>query len=86
MLKSKTLQMGGFYRESFVEYFLKIGGITENHKTFKGPYWEALVGPQFWRKLGSLNIQHVIITIKAEDDKFDEFLAEFRLNFLKAGG
>lgn len=28
--------MGGIYKEDFVEYFLKIGGRTEERETFKG--------------------------------------------------
>lgn len=86
MLKTKTLDMGGIYRKDFVEYFLKIGGRTYDQQSFKGYYWEAFVGPQTWRMLGSLRIQHVLITLNVDEDKFDEFLAEFRLNFLRAGG
>lgn len=86
MLKTKTLEMGGIYRKDFVEYFLKIGGKTEDQETFKGYYWEVLVGSETWRMLGSLRMQHVLITFNVEEDKFDDFLAEFRLNFLRAGG
>ncbi|MDV3428975.1 MAG: hypothetical protein LIR50_18445 [Bacillota bacterium] len=86
MIKTKTLEMGGIYRKDFIEYFLKIGGRTEDQVTFKGSYWEVLVGLQTWRMLGSLNIHHVLITFNVEEDKFDEFLAQFRLNFLRAGG
>jgi len=86
MLKTKTLEMGGIYRKEFIEYFLKIGGKTEDQETFKGCYWEVLVGSEAWRMHGSLRIHHVFITLNVEEDRFDEFLAEFRLNFLKAGG
>jgi len=86
MLKTKTLETGGIYREKLVEYFCKIGGRTKDQKTFKGSYWEVHLGSQTWRMLGSLNIQHVIVTFNVEEDKFDEFLAKYRLNFLKAGG
>jgi hypothetical protein len=86
MLKTKTLEMGGIFREDFVEYFLKIGGKTEDRETFKGYYWKVLVGSETWRTLGSLRICHVLITFKVEEDKLDDFLAEFRLNFLRAGG
>lgn len=86
MLKTKTLEMGGIYREDFVKYFLEIGGKTEDEKTFTGPYWEVIVGPQTWAKLGALNIQHASITFNIEEDRFDEFIAEFRLSFLRCGG
>jgi len=86
MLKTKTVEMGGIYREEFVRYFLKIGGKMENQEIFKGPYWNISVGPEIWRMLGSLRIHHVLITFNVEEDKFDQFLAEFRLNFLRAGG
>lgn len=86
MLKTKTLEMGGIYREDFIKYFLKIGGKTEDQETFKGSYWEVLVGSETWRMLGSLRIHHVLITFNVEEDKFDEFIAEFRFNFLRAGG
>jgi hypothetical protein len=78
--------MGGIYREKFVEYFLLIGGKTEDQTNFKGQYWEVMVGPQIWKMHGSLRIHHVLITFNVEENKFDEFLAEFRLNFLRAGG
>ncbi|MGE5627718.1 MAG: hypothetical protein ACM3X7_06315 [Solirubrobacterales bacterium] len=86
MLKTKTIEMGGIYRKDFVEYFLKIGGSTEDKKIFKGPYWEVFVGEEAWRMLGSLRIHHVLITFNVEEDKFDEFLAKFRFNFIRAGG
>ena len=86
MLKTKTLLMGGIYRESFIEYFLKIGGKAEGKEIFKGDYWKVKVGSETWEKIGSLRINHVLITFYVEEDKFDEFLAEFRLNFLRAGG
>lgn len=86
MLKTKALEMGGIYRDDFVEYFLKIGGTTEDQETFKGSYWEVLVGSQTSRMLGSLRIHHVLIIFNVEEDKFDGFLAQFRLNFLMAGG
>jgi hypothetical protein len=86
MLKNKTLEMGGIYRKDFVKYFLAIGGKTEDQETFKGSYWEVLVGSETWTMHGSLRIQHVVITINVEEDKFDEFIAKFYLTFLKAGG
>lgn len=86
MLKTKTLEMGGIYREDFVEYFLKIGGKSVDQETFKGHHWEVFVGPEIWRTLGSLSIHHVYITFIVEEDQFDDFLAEFHMNFLKAGG
>jgi len=86
MLKTKTLEMGGIYRRDFIKYFSEIGGKTEDQETFKGYYWEVMIGPQTWRMLGSLNIHHVLITFNVEEDKFNEFLAKFRLNFLRAGG
>jgi len=86
MLKTKTLEMGGISREDFIEYFLKIGGKAEDQATFIGHYWKVLVGPEDWNILGPLRIKHVLITFNVEEDKFDEFLQEFRLNFLNAGG
>jgi len=86
MVKSKTLETNGIYRKDFVEYFLKIGGKTEDQKTFKGSYWEALVGPESQKMLGSLKIHQVLITLNIEEDRFDEFLAKFHKSFLRAGG
>ncbi|WPC39518.1 hypothetical protein [Clostridium sp. JS66] len=86
MLKNKNLQMGGIYREDFIKYFLEIGGMRESEQIFKGEYWKVDVGSQTWKKLGALKIQHVLIKLSVEEDKFDDFLAEFRLNFLRAGG
>lgn len=86
MTKTKILEVGEINRKDFVEYFLKIGGVTEDKETFKGPYWEAIVGPQTWTKLGVLNIQRILITFNIEEDKFDDFIAAFRLNFLRCGG
>lgn len=86
MIKTKTLEMGGIFREELVAYFLKIGGRTEDRETFKGNNWEVQVGPEIWRKRGSLSLNHVSVTINVEEDNFDEFLAKFHLNFLKAGG
>lgn len=86
MLKTKTLEMGGIYRKDFVEYFLRIGGATEDQVTFTGDYWEVFVGEEIWRMLGSLRIHHVLITFNVDEDKFDEFLGKFRFNFIRAGG
>lgn len=86
MLKTKTLEMGGIYRKDFVKYFLAIGGKTEDQETFKGSYWEVLVGSETWTMHGSLRIQHIVITINVEEEKFDEFIAKFNLTFIRAGG
>lgn len=86
MFITKTLEMGGTKREEFIKYFLKIGGQAEDQETFKGDYWEAQIGPNDWRTLGSFKICKVLVTLKIEEEKFDEFLAQFRINFLKAGG
>lgn len=86
MLKTTTLDMGGVYRDDFVKYFLHIGGKTEDQQKFKGSFWEVIVGPDAWKRLGSLRMNHVLVTLSAEEEKYDEFLAEFHLNFLKAGG
>jgi hypothetical protein len=86
MLKNKTLEMGGIYRKDFVKYFLAIGGKTEDQETFKGSYWEVLVGSETLTMHGSLRIQHIVITINVEEEKFDEFIAKFNLTFIRAGG
>lgn len=86
MIVTKTLEMGGIYRKDFIEYFLKIGGKTEDQETIKGYCWEVLVGPETCRMLGSIRIPQVLITFNVEEDKFDDFLAKFRLNFLRGGG
>lgn len=86
MIKTKTLEMGGIYREDFIEYFFKIGGNTKDQETFTGDYWEVFIGEQTWQDLGALKINHVLITFNVKEDKFDEFLAKFRFNFIRAGG
>lgn len=86
MLKTKTLKLGEIGRKELVEYFLKIGGITEDEKVFIGPYWEVTVGPQTWTKFSSLTIRHILITISVEDKMYDDFIAAFNLNFLRCGG
>lgn len=86
MLKSKTLDMGGINRTDFTSYFLKIGGKTEDQATFKGSYWEVVVGPEKPAKLGRFNINRVLITFHVEEDTFDDFMAKFNINFLRAGG
>lgn len=85
-MKSITLQMGGISRKYFVKYFLRIGGITEDLATFAGDRWQVQVGPEEWKGLGSIKLNYVFITFNVDEDRFDEFLAAFRLNFLKAGG
>ena len=86
MLKTKTLEMGGIYRDDFIKYFLKIGGFAEDQETIKGSFWNVKVGAENWTMVGSLRIHYVFVTFNVEEVKFDEFLAKFRLNFLKAGG
>lgn len=86
MLKTKTLRIGEITRKELVDYFLKIGGKTEDEETFKGPYWEVIVGFQEWTKFGSLNIKHILITFNIDENKLDDFIAAFNLNFLRCGG
>lgn len=86
MSKTKALKMGEIDRKELVKYFIEIGDITEDLEIFKGPYWEVIVGPQTWAKLGALNIQNVLITFNIKEDKFDDFIDAFRLNFLRCGG
>lgn len=86
MIVTKTLEMGGIYREDFIKYFLSIGGKTENQEVFKGPYWEVEVGYEVWSMMGSLKLHHTLITFHVEEDKFEEFISKFRLNFLRCGG
>ena len=78
--------MGEINRKELVEYFLKFGGTTEDEKTFKGPYWEVIVGPQTWTTFNVLKIRHVLITFNIQEDKFDDFIDAFHLNFLRCGG
>lgn len=86
MLKTQTFKMGEINRNELVEYFFKIGGATEDEETFKGPYWEVIVGPLIWTEYKMLKIRHVSITFNIEEDKFDDFIAAFHLNFLRCGG
>jgi len=86
MLKTKTIKMGEINRKELVEYFLKFGGTTEDEETFKGPYWEVIVGPRTWTTFNVLKIRHVLITFNIQEDKFDDFIAAFHLNFLRCGG
>lgn len=86
MLKSKTLDMGGINRTDFISYFLKIGGQTEDQETYKGVYWEVVVGQENPAKLGPFSINRVLITFHVEENMFDEFMARFNMNFLRAGG
>lgn len=86
MKKTITLEMGGIFRKYLVEYFLAIGGKTEDQEMYAGDYWNVQIGPEVWRSLGSIHLNHVSVTINVEEDKFDEFLAKFRLRFLQAGG
>ena len=86
MIKTEILNMGEINPKELVEYFLKIGGKSSDNKMFKGPFWEVVVGPETWTKYSSITIQHVLITFKIEEDKFDDFMAAFRLNFLRCGG
>ncbi|MEL7647653.1 MAG: hypothetical protein AAGU76_06140 [Sedimentibacter sp.] len=85
-IKNVQMKMGEINRSELVEYFLKIGGETEDEETFKGPHWEVTVGPQILTRFGALNIRHVLISIKAEDNAFDDFMERFNLNFLRCGG
>lgn len=86
MAKTKTLKMGEINRTEFVKYFREIGGSTEDEEIFKGPYWEVIVGPQTWTRLGALNILNVLITFNINEDKFDDFVDAFQLIFLRCGG
>jgi hypothetical protein len=83
---TKTYDMGGTYRDEFVKYFLEIGGGTDDQVVFKGQYWEARVGSDILKPMGSLKINHVMVTFRVEEEKFDEFLARFHQRFLRAGG
>jgi hypothetical protein len=85
-IKTLSIKFGGINRNEFIEYFLKIGGTSENDEKIKGSFWEANVGPHTPAKFKSLKIQNVLVTITAEDDKFDDFIAAFQLNFLRCGG
>jgi hypothetical protein len=84
-MKSTTLDMGGIARADFIRYFLQIGE-TADQETFTGEYWKAQVGPEIFGMLGIMRIPRVTITISVDEDRFDDFLAEFRLRFLRAGG
>ncbi|MFA9423005.1 MAG: hypothetical protein ACERLG_05480 [Sedimentibacter sp.] len=86
MIKTTIQNMGEINPKDLAEYFLKIGGKTEDEKTFKGPYWEIIIGPETWTKYSSLKIQHILITFNIEEDKFESFMDAFNLNFLRCGG
>lgn len=85
-IKTISIKFGGIRRNEFIEYFLKIGGTLEDDEKIKGPFWEATVGPHTSAKFKSLSIQNVLVSIAVEDDKFDNFIAAFQLNFLRCGG
>ena len=86
MIKTQTLEMRGIYRRDFIKYFLKIGNKSIEDKVFKGDYWEVSLSEQTWINVGSLKIQRTFITFNVEEKYFDEFLATFRINFLRCGG
>lgn len=86
MVRTKTLKMGEINRKDIVEYFLKIGGTTEDEETFKGHFWEVTVGPQTSMKFNVLNIRNILVTFKIEEKEFDDFISAFNLSFLRGGG
>lgn len=85
-IKTISIKFGGIRRNEFIEYFLKNGGTLEDDEKIKGPFWVATVGPNTPAKFKSLRIQNVLVSIAVEDDKFDDFIAAFQLNFLRCGG
>ncbi len=44
------------------------------------------VGPYTMTELKALKIKNVLVSISVEDEKFDDFMAAFQLNFLRCGG
>lgn len=85
-IKTKTLTFGEINRNEFVEYFLKIGGRTNNDEIYIGPYWEVMISPQTLVKYKSIAIKRVVITFNIFEDRFDEFMDAFNLAFLRCGG
>lgn len=86
MRKEETLEMRGIYRRDFVKYFIELCKESINDSFFEGDNWEVYLSEQTWINIGSLRIQRTYITFKVEEEYFDEFLAAFRLSFLRSGG
>lgn len=84
--KTKTLEMRGIHQRYFAEYFISIEGKASHQWEFIGPYWEVELEEEQWHTLGALKIPSTKLTFHVEEDHFDEFIATFRLKFLRCGG
>lgn len=67
------------------EYLIEMGGKSINEKQVQGPGWRVDMSRMEPFRLGSLSVGQTRLEIQIEDDKVDDFLAQFGEKTLRAG-
>jgi len=84
-LNKKIFQMRGTKKDNFVEYFLEQGAVQE-HNCFATARWTAQIIKVQEVKLGSLRLPEVVIEMTWDETADEQFLVDFQMAFLTAGG
>jgi hypothetical protein len=83
---TQTLEMRGFKRPIFLEYFLTQGGILIDWDLIQGPDWVVRLAAEREIILGTLSLPVVFVTFEAPGEIALNLIQEFRMRFLSAGG
>lgn len=83
---TQTLEMRGQKRQTFLDYFLSLGGRQTSSEHIKGPNWEIQLTEEQTINLGSIPLPVVQVTFKADEEAVLNMVQAFRFRFLSAGG
>ncbi|AFQ42266.1 hypothetical protein [Desulfosporosinus meridiei] len=85
-VKEYTLEMRGMPRRDLLEYFVSIGGKSDERGTLIGPNWQVDLSDTWLCQLGSIQVPATRVTFKVMEKDWTGILKAFRLRFLSAGG
>lgn len=78
--------ISGIPRKKIEEYLKSICKISLNGNKFLGDEWEIEITGEYIFKIGSLKLPKVKILFRANSEKLEELISDFRSKFLSAGG
>ncbi len=76
----------GVPRHDIIAYFESIALNNIDDSGYCGADWEAEVGEEKYRTLGSIKLTQTEVSFYAEEKRLMEIVAAYRLKFLSAGG
>ncbi|MBM7868186.1 hypothetical protein GTO89_10060 [Heliobacterium gestii] len=81
----KELRMRSITKRELGQCLVELGGVEQSPGCFEGEGWRVDLGAERKVSIGAFRLPEIAVTIRAEPDVFQRFLARFRLKTLRGG-